>query len=325
MAKGLKLASNSKIDFKKRFLTDVCEGLKAKPKILPSKYFYDQKGDELFQQIMQLEEYYLTRCEQEIFESQHEQIAAFIKRKKRLRIIELGAGDGQKSIPFLKKLSIDGLDFDYVPVDISAEVLNKLKQSFKEELPLSPIHPFSGDYFHLHFPEYDGPTAWMYMGSNIGNLSDLKTHHLLQHLRDSAKKGDTLIIGYDLKKDPNMIRAAYNDSSGVTSAFNLNLLQRINNELGANFDLNKWQHYPTYDVLAGEARSYLVSKKKQEVQIGQNGAVFSFEPWEAIRTEISRKYAPKQIASICKRASWSFQKTMTDSNNYYALGFYEAI
>lgn len=325
MSKALKLATKSELTISDRFFVDVCEGLKANPKILPSKYFYDQKGDELFQEIMQLDEYYLTRCERQILEKQHAKIAEFIQRKKRIRIIELGAGDGQKSIPFLKKLMLDGLQFDYVPVDISEKVLSKLKRAFKAEMPNMPIHPFAADYFNVHFPDYDGPTLWMYMGSNIGNLSDLKTHHLLQHLRDSAKLKDLLAIGYDLRKDPNMIRAAYNDKEGVTRAFNLNLLTRMNDELGANFDLDQWLHYPTYDVLAGEARSYLVSRKEQQVKIGEKGPVFFFKAWEAIRTEISRKFYPSQVNAFCKRASWKDKKIFTDINHYYVLGFYEAI
>jgi L-histidine N-alpha-methyltransferase len=323
MNQSVKLQKKQAVDKSKRFEIDVLEGLKSYPKSLPSKYFYDDAGDRLFQKITTLNEYYLTRCEKEILHDQAADIANLISTSKQLRIIELGAGDGHKTIPFLKRLSDFGLNFDFVPVDISEDVLNQLASRFKETLPLGSVHPFAADYFNVDFPEHDGATLWMYMGSTIGNLPRDKAIGLLKNLHESAKEADIFALGYDLRKDPTTILAAYNDSHGITAAFNLNLLTRINRELGANFELANWKHYPIYDVVTGEARSYLVSQKKQAVFFPNTDESIEFEPWEAIHTEISKKFSRIEMDEICTLAGWKPKTILTDNAQHYALSFYQ--
>lgn len=325
MNQSVKLQKKQAVNSDERFENDIFEGLSQSPKTLPSKYFYDDKGDRLFQKITTLEEYYLTRCETAILHKQVEKIASILKSKDDLRIIELGAGDGHKTIPFLKKLAEIGLNYDFVPVDISHDVLKQLEEQFTKQIPQGRIHPFAADYFNVDFPKYHGATFWMYMGSTIGNLTKKKAVGLLSNLRDSAKKGDVFALGYDLRKDPNTILAAYNDKQGITAQFNLNLLSRINNALQANFDLDQWQHYPIYDVVSGEAKSYLVSKAKQSVFFPTNNSTIQFEAWEAIHTEISKKFSTEEMDEICAEAGWQPTHILTDESSNYALGFYELI
>jgi len=325
MNHSVKLQKIEAVNINKRFENDVLEGLTQHPKAIPSKYFYDDAGDRLFQKITTLGEYYLTRCEKEILHEQVAQIAEILTDTERVRVIELGAGDGHKTIPFLKRLAELGVNVDFVPVDISEDVLQQLAKKFKEIIPEGSIHPFSADYFNVHFPEYNGTTFWMYMGSTIGNLTKDKAIGLLKNLRDSAKEGDIIGLGYDLRKDPTTILAAYNDKEGITAKFNLNLLSRINRELGANFNLADWKHYPIYDVITGEAKSYLLSKKQQTVYFPKSEQTIQFEAWEAIHTEISKKFSSLEMNQICLQAGWKAKAVLTDKAANYALSFYEII
>lgn len=323
MNQSVKLQKKQAVNINQRFEKDILEGLSHNPKFIASKYFYDDAGDRLFQKITTLEEYYLTRCEKEILHEQVTEIAEILGKQSELRIIELGSGDGHKTIPFLKKLADLGLNFDFVPVDISNDVLQQLAKTFKEHIPDGSIHPFAADYFNVHFPEYHGTTLWMYMGSTIGNLTQQKAIGLLNNLRESAKQEDSFALGYDLRKDPATILTAYNDSQGVTAAFNLNLLTRINRELGANFDLDKWKHYPIYDVITGEAKSYLVSQEAQSVFFPKAEKTIEFEAWEAIHTEISKKFSKNEMGEICAQAGWKNKTMLTDKALNYALSFYK--
>ncbi|MCB9399420.1 MAG: L-histidine N(alpha)-methyltransferase, partial [Acidobacteria bacterium] len=186
------------------------------------------------------------------------------------------------------------------------------------------IEPMAGDYFTAHFPDFSGRRVWLYMGSNIGNLTDQQAKDLLANLRDSAQADDLLCIGYDLKKDPARILAAYNDPQGVTRAFNLNLLERMNRELDANFDPNHFQHVPIYDPEKAEARSYLMSTTDQEVTIGALGLTFMFEAWETILTEISRKFNARQMAELCGQCGWKRVRDLRDAAGDYAISLYRA-
>ncbi|MEQ9468573.1 MAG: L-histidine N(alpha)-methyltransferase [Ekhidna sp.] len=300
------------------FAEDVMEGLQAEKKHLPSKYFYDVRGDELFQQIMQLDEYYLTRKELEIFETHKAAILEAIDEGEPFRIIELGAGDGSKTKVLLKHFLDAGADFAYTPVDISGNVLEILEGNLKAEMPNLRIESYEGDYFDALAEISESPEKDIvfFLGSTVGNFGQGEAEGFLSKLQEFLKPGDLLFMGVDLKKDPSIILNAYNDSQGVTKEFNLNLLDRINQELGADFDRDQFIHYPYYNPHTGECRSYLISQTEQTVTI--DGDEIEFRSWEAIFMEISKKYDQKQLKSLADASGFTSLKTFLDSDKWFA-------
>ncbi len=310
------------------FAADVINGLSQIPKRLSSKYFYDAKGDELFQQIMKLDEYYLTRTEFEIFKSQKEQILQKIKESGAFDLYELGAGDGYKTKILLKHFLEEGIDFEYAPIDISGNVLEQLTDSLKDELPDLKVRPLEGDYFKMlsgiegeNFPH----KVVMFLGSNIGNFTSETAYKFLKELRNSLNPEDFFFIGVDLKKDPNKILRAYDDSKGITKAFNLNLLERINNTFDGDFNVEQFQHYPYYDPATGECRSYLISKVDQRVTLDAIGKSFQFKAWEAIHMEISKKYDLEELEKLAAAAGFDVIHHFTDKDNYFVDSLWKAV
>lgn len=304
-----------------KFKQDVIKGLSKSPqKTLPSKYFYDKKGDELFVKIMALPEYYLTRAEMEIFKDKTEELisALCLNKKEKYDIIELGAGDGTKTIHLLKKLISLEFDFEYIPVDISKNALEGLNTYLKNELPDIVVKPNHTDYFKaLNDLKQDGRAKIiLFLGSNIGNLLDEQATDFIYHLGSSLYKGDKIILGVDLKKSKEIVLPAYNDSQKITAEFNLNLLDRINNELGANFDRNNFEHYPDYDEEIGIAKSYIKSLKEQWVKIDEQW--FHFIKDELIHTEVSRKYDDEIIKQILSKTDITWEYKIMDSKNLFA-------
>lgn len=300
-----------------QFEVDVLEGLRADHKRLSSKYFYDTRGDELFQQIMHMDEYYLTQKELEIFENHKNEILQTISEGESFRIIELGAGDGLKTKILLKHFLESGVEFTYTPVDISGNVLAILEKSLKEELPDLNIEAYQGDYFDALAEISDSPEkdVVFFLGSNVGNFSGDGAANFLSKLRASLKTNDLLFMGVDLKKDPSVILAAYNDAQGITREFNLNLLDRINRELNGNFDRNQFLHYPYYNPHTGECRSYLISRVRQDVTIA--GEVISFRSWEAIFMEISKKYDEVQLSQLAESSGFGSVKSFYDKETWF--------
>lgn len=297
------------------FAQDVLQGLSGNPKTLSSKYFYDTKGDELFKQIMAMPEYYLTNSEQEIFDLSKSKIAEALGDRP-LDIIELGAGDGTKTSTLLTELVGQNKDARYIPSDISPNILSELQQRLNTELPALQVFPLAGDYFHslANLPDRsDRKRVFFYLGSNIGNLEKNGAVLFLKFLHQYLKTGDQILIGIDLKKDPSIILNAYDDPHGHTANFNLNLLARINRELGANFDLNHFRHWESYDPLTGSARSYLVSKREQQVTIESLQRSFHFDAWESIGVELSQKYNPLEIDELAKAAGYRREIHFFDS------------
>ncbi|WP_436515126.1 L-histidine N(alpha)-methyltransferase [Ekhidna sp. To15] len=297
---------------------DVFSGLQARNKFLSSKYFYDAKGDELFQQIMHLDEYYLTRKELEIFNTHKQAILEAINDGEVFRIIELGAGDGLKTKVLLKYFIEQGVDFTYTPVDISGNVLEILERNLKSEIPGLNIESYEGDYFDAlaEISESLEKDIVFFLGSTIGNFTQEEAEEFLTDLQNFLKEGDLLFLGVDLKKDPSIILNAYNDAQGVTREFNLNLLDRINSELGADFDRNQFQHYPYYNPHTGECRSYLISKVDQTVTIGDEE--FHFREWEAIFMEVSKKYDQPQLDSLASVAGFKKLASFLDEDRWFA-------
>ncbi|GGF23725.1 dimethylhistidine N-methyltransferase [Hymenobacter cavernae] len=300
----------------------VAEGLSRSPKTLSSMYFYDDEGSRLFQQIMALPEYYPTRTEYQLLSTHCEAITAALRPTDGapFYLIELGAGDGLKTKILLRHLLAAGTDFRYVPVDISSAALDGLAASLREELPSLQVEPVVADYVAALqlMATKPGRKAVLFLGSNIGNFLPAERLVFLQNLAQPLTPDDRLLIGFDLQKDPRLIRAAYDDAQGVTAAFNFNLLTRLNRELGAEFDLANWQHYTDYDPLAGVVRSFLVSTRAQMVPIAALKAGFQFAAWEIIHTENSYKFTAPQIQNLATDAGFRVAEFFTDAQDYFA-------
>lgn len=304
-----------------KFKEDVIKGLSKSPqKTLPSKYFYDKKGDELFVKIMTLPEYYLTRAEMDIFQNKTADLIEALHLSKEIKydIIELGAGDGTKTVHLLKALFNLNFDFEYLPVDISQNALDGLSSYLSKEIPLMAVKPNHTDYFKaLTSLKQDGRTKIiLFLGSNIGNLLDDQATEFIYQLGANLNKGDKIILGVDLKKPKEIVLPAYNDSQKITAEFNLNLLDRINEELGANFDKENFEHYPIYDEEIGIAKSYIRSKKIQSVTIDDQR--FDFEEGELIHTEVSRKYDDAIIKNILSKTDITWEDKIMDDNKLFA-------
>lgn len=308
------------------FERDVLEGLSSNPKQLSSRYFYDEKGDKLFQKIMALEEYYLTAAEFEILSTHGKEIVHQFCTDP-LQLVELGAGDGLKTKILLDELVLQDKQFSYLPIDISTHALDGLLTDLRANYPGLKGTGIKDDYFNAlkRINDVEKQKMVMFLGSNIGNYSPGEAKTFLMELRENLQRGDILLIGIDLKKDPEIIRKAYNDSQGVTRDFNLNLLIRINRELDANFDIDSFEHVPEYDPETGAAESYLKSKKEQVVRIEGIGENFNFEENECIRTEVSQKYTLEEIGILASESGFFVQKNYQDKRGYFVDTVWKAV
>lgn len=311
-----------------QFAQDVDEGLSAKNKYLSSRYFYDAKGDKIFQKIMKMPEYYLTNCEYEIFDIQKQEILNAIRPEGKFDLVELGAGDGYKTKLLLEHFLNQKVDFEYFPIDISADVLAGLSKDLKKDFSNLKVTPLNNEYFgaldRLNEME-DCPKVILFLGSNIGNFTPERAQSFFSKLHDTMNHGDKLLIGVDLKKDPRTILKAYNDPAGITRSFNLNLLERMNRELGADFNLNNWEHYPTYDPFTGECRSYLMSTVNQEVHVEATSKTYTFKHSEPIHMEISRKYSLEDLEELASNTGFRVQKHFLDSKEYFVDTLWEKV
>lgn len=303
------------------FAQDVATGLSAFPKTLPSRYFYDSTGSDLFRQIMNLPEYYLTRCEFDVLSGNKEAISRHFGEKGFFHLIDLGAGDALKTKIILQQLSVKQYNFEYVPIDISGSAMHLLTQSLQAEIPNVPVQAVVGEYFQAlsWLQEHKAERkVVLFLGSNIGNFGPAESKNFLKTSRSYLRPGDKFLIGIDLRKDPDKIIPAYNDSSGVTAAFNLNLLHRINQELGGEFNLHQFRHYPMYEPQEGAMKSYLVSEQAQDVFIKALNQTFHFDAWEAIQTESSYKYSIKQVQQIGKQCGFELEQVFQEEDKCFA-------
>ncbi len=309
--------------------TDTLKGLSSNSKYLLSKYFYDDEGSRIFQDIMNMPEYYLTDCEHEIFASQKEEITqAICPEKKLFNLVELGSGDGLKTKILLKHMVEKGTNFQYTPVDISAKANLELVESLKIELPALKVEAKTGDYFRKLKNLNGHPSIQkiiLFLGSNIGNFSDQETAEFLGQLSAYSNVGDKVLIGLDLKKSPRVIMDAYNDPHGHTRRFNLNHLVRLNRELDADFDIQKFDQQTTYNPQSGEVKSFLISNTEQTVQIGALEKSFRFKKWEAIFMERSRKYDFQTIEKLASNHGFKVIRNFTDQRNYFVDSLWEKI
>ncbi|WP_134088730.1 L-histidine N(alpha)-methyltransferase [Olivibacter sp. XZL3] len=300
------------------FCKDVMEGLQSTPKHLDSKYFYDAKGDQLFLEIMNCPEYYLTNAELEIFSEKTHELVETIAQGDRFDLIELGAGDAMKSTYLLQALLEQQIDFHYVPIDISRNVIDNLSKRLPKVLPSLQITGLNGEYFDmLEQATSLSPNrkVVLFLGSNIGNMPLHEAMAFCKKLRGYLSKNDLLLMGMDLKKNPKTILAAYDDKEGITKRFNLNLLERINRELGGNFIISQFDHYATYDPESGACKSYLISLTDQSVQIGETA--ISFAKDEYIFMEISQKFSFEQIDALASASGFQPVGQLFDSRKWF--------
>ncbi|KZN55364.1 hypothetical protein N474_15405 [Pseudoalteromonas luteoviolacea CPMOR-2] len=297
---------------------EVLTGLSAQPKHLSAKYFYDDTGSELFQKITQHEDYYLTAKEFEILTRISSQLAHLIDEQE-IDIIELGAGDGHKSQLIIDGFLKNGCKVNFYPIDISEKAMVMLQENIVPDEKLA-IHGVVAEYFEglkLVRSQSSNKQLVLFLGSNIGNFNREQSQGFLRKLWMSLNSQDYILTGYDLKKDVNKLTAAYNDEAGLTARFNLNLLHRINHELGGNFKLDKFQHYGIYNPILGAMESYVLSTEKQAVYIKALQRTFQFDAYEAIHLEYSFKFTKKDIEDLCEQTGFKLIKNFTDANEHF--------
>lgn len=307
------------IRFKETFALDVLVGLSEARKSIPTIYHYDNVGSHFFNEITDLPEYYLTRCEKDVLARNSSYIAE-IAGDEPFNLVEFGPGDGSKVKIIIDELISKNVDFQYVPIDISKGALDELAADFKENYAdvnlCGLIADFTTGLKWLH-QQSKRKNLVLFLGSNIGNFDHHTTRVFLRNLWISLNNGDSVIVGFDLKKDIELLLAAYNDKAGVTAEFNLNVLRRINSELGGHFDVSKFRHYNTYNVFSGAMESFLVSLKEQEVAIDELGKSFSFRQWEPIHTEYSYKYLESDIENLAIETGFKLVKNLYDAKRYF--------
>lgn len=292
----------------KQFATEILEGLRAMPKYLPAKYFYDKAGDQIFQEIMHCDEYYPFACELQIFRKQTAELAAAIMRPGGpFDLIELGPGDCKKSGYLVRHLVRAGTAFTYIPVDISSNIVDYLASALPVKIPGLQVRGFNGEYLPMirEAARASGRRkVVLFLGSSLGNMPLAEACVFCRKLRCHLRPGDLVLIGLDLKKCPETILAAYNDKAGITKRFNLNLLERINRELNADFDIGQFQHFPVYDQPSGACKSYLISLADQQVSLCCNGDEhrIRFVRHEEIFMELSQKYRIDQVDRLAGEA-----------------------
>jgi len=301
-----------------QFAVDVLVGLSAIPKSLSSKYFYDDIGSDLFQKITQHEDYYPTRTEFSILESIQNRLPDILEEKE-LDILELGAGDGHKTSLILNGFLEAGYKINYYPIDISEQAMLQLKDNMDAHENLT-ICGVIAEYFeglrHVR-KQSENKALVLFLGSNIGNFDRVQNQGFLRAIWQSLKPNDYMMIGFDLKKPVNILTAAYNDSSGFTRDFNLNILNRINTELGGDFDLNKFEHYGIYNPVLGAMESYLLSLEPQVVYIESLQRSFTFDAYEPLHLEYSFKFLESDINYLADNTGYKAINNFADDNNYF--------
>ena len=298
-----------------QFAHDVLAGLTARPKRLLPKYFYDQAGAQLFEEITALPEYYPTRCELAILHEHASEIAWLVPEGAAL--IEFGSGSSKKARILLAAAQQAAA---YVPVDISTEMLTKEAQELRQDHPRIKVLPIETDFtkpFRLPAAVASMPRTGFFPGSTIGNFEPHEACSFLRHAGRILGKGAVLIIGVDLVKDTKILNAAYDDAAGVTAKFNLNLLTRINRELDGTFDLESFSHEAFYNSERHRIEMHLASKKRQKVRVC--GRAIDFRAGETIHTENSYKYTLESFGALARGSGWTPAAVWTDKKKYFSV------
>jgi L-histidine N-alpha-methyltransferase len=310
------------------FGRDVLRGLSGRPKTLSSAYFYDDRGSRLFEEITRLDEYYLTRCERAILETYAGYLAEQLTGEP-FRLVEIGAGDGHKTEILLRRFLAEGLAFEYVPIDICqrsvVDLVAKLRRSVSHEA--LRVRGIVGEYYDAlaALPPADKTrNLVLFLGSSIGNFNHEESLRFLRGLRASLHPGDLALIGFDLKKNIEILQRAYDDSAGVTREFNFNLLDRINRELGGHFNRAQFVHRATYNMELGCMESWLVSCCEQRVAIEALRCSFDFGAWEGVRVERSFKYDATQIETLAAASGFQRVRHLFDERHRFVDSLWAA-
>ncbi len=302
------------------FLKDVIEGLTARPKFIPSKYFYDARGSRLFDEITELDEYYPTRTELSIMERHLDEMVACLGT--RCLLVEYGSGSSLKT-----RILLDAMDdpAGYVPIDISSEHLAESARRLADAYPELDIHPISADYTGgFELPDLGSSaerTVVFFPGSTIGNFEPPAARDFLTRMAQVAGPRGGLLIGVDLEKEPAVLEAAYNDAGGVTAAFNKNLLHRIHTELNATIDPDAFRHEAVYNRREGRIEMYLVSQAKQTVRV--DGIALPMKEGERICTEYSYKYTRERFAELASSAGFQVRQVWMDEDELFSVQYLE--
>jgi len=306
-----------------QFAADVRAGLSAASKSLKCVYFYDEIGSRLFEKICRQPEYYCTRAETEILQKHAGDIAC--RSSNPIQIVELGSGSSAKTRILLEAFMEARLETSYVPIDVSPEILAKSAEKLRDTFPELNVKPIAARYEDgmRELDSDNGSILVVWLGSSIGNYDRGEARRFLSMLREGLSQDDSLMLGIDLIKDREILEAAYNDRSGVTEAFNLNLLSRINRELGGAFDLKRFDHEAVFNEPEGRIEMYLISREEQEVEIKALDMTVSFAKGEAIHTENSYKYYPDEILSLAETVDGRLVKQWFDAQRQFSLNLFE--
>jgi L-histidine Nalpha-methyltransferase len=301
------------------FLAEVLDGLRQPRKTLPCKYFYDSLGSKLFDAICETPEYYPTRTELAIMDQHAPAMAQ--RLGPNCQIIEYGSGSSLKTRWLLKQMP---RPVEYVPVDISEEHLMECARNLAERFPDIDVRPIATDFTKpFEVPDTTARRVIYFPGSTIGNFTPREANTLLRNMAQQVGTGGAMLIGVDLKKPIPILHEAYNDAAGVTSAFNLNLLARINRELGANFKLNQFRHRAVYDTTLGRVEMHLESLKDQDICLASS--VIPFREGETIHTENSHKFTLSEFAKLAEKASFRRVAFWLDANQLFSVQLYEVV
>ncbi len=299
-----------------QMLKDVRRGLTSTPKELSPKYFYDERGSELFEEITRLPEYYLTRSERALLEKV---IAEIVSAVRPCSLVELGAGSARKTRLILDAMRARGCAKDYVPIDVSRDFLEATARQLRADYPDVRVLPVASDITEpFALPNLASPTLVVFLGSTIGNFPRNPAVNLLSHVAGTMAPADRFLLGVDLRKDPAVIHRAYNDSRGVTAAFNLNILERLNRELGADFSLDAFEHRALYSAEHHRVEMHLVAKRPQKVTIAEIGEI-GFSDGETIRTELSYKYDRGAVDDILQASGLVLERWLPADDGSFAL------
>lgn len=293
-------------------------GLGLKPKRLPSWLFYDARGSDLFEQICEQPEYYLTRCETALMEAHAESIAETLGSD--VRLVEYGSGHAIKTRLLLQHLH---QPVAYVPVEISPEPLRLSVERLESEFPQLPVQPLCADFtkaLRLPIPPRAARRTVVYFpGSTIGNFESREAAVLLRKMRNEMGDAGGILVGVDLKKDPAVLEAAYNDRAGITADFTLNMLRRLNREIGSDFDLSAFSHRAHYNPMAGRIETHIVSRRDQQAKVGRLNIGFRAD--EAVQVEYSCKYSLEDFAALAARAGLAVMQVWTDPQQMFSVQY----
>lgn len=302
---------------------DVRDGLTASPKVLPPKWFYDERGGRLFERITQLPDYYLTRAEREIIDAHAGEIAARVGADT---LVELGSGYAEKTRLLLTALADTGTLRRYIPVDVSITALVEAGEALMVEYPTIEVHGVMADFENqLDLLPAGGPRLTAFLGGTVGTFEPRERIRFLRGLRDSMDADDWLLLGVDLAKSPDVLVRAYDDDAGITAEFNRNVLRRINRELRANFDADSFDHVAVWDAASEWVEMRLRARRSQDVRVGAIGLVAHIDAGEEIRTEVSAKFRRERIEAELARCQFGVREWWTDELGRFALSLSQAV